>query len=230
MNIEITSNAFARVHQKLNIIFLHVKNVDNQSKIEESSHLLHDIDRALRLIFHKETIKNHMLIAPWSVAQQEFGKDAKHYQTSVEHLLKDVLRGKNLLAKNTLTNLVQFVSLKYIVPVAVDDCAAIKGNLHFAVASGKKKIGILHSLKSGELYYSDDQSVLGAKLDFWKNSKTIPTPKTKEALIHLEILPPITIEMQKEIVSELKSLVEDFCHAKVKVFFLNKQKRKIKIE
>lgn len=229
MNIEIAPQVFARVHPKLNLIFLHVKNADNQSKVEESSHLLHDIDRALRLIFHKETIKNHMLIAPWSVAQQEFGKDANHYQTSVEHLLKDVLRGKNLLAKNTLTNLVQFVSLKYIVPVAVDDCAAIKGNLHFTIASGRKKTGILHHLKSGELYYSDDENVLGTKLDFWKNPKTVPTPKTTKALIHLEILPPITRDMQKEIVSELKSLVEDFCSAKVKVFVLNKKKRKIKI-
>ncbi len=229
MNIEITSDVFSRVHPKLNIVFLHLKNVDNSSKCQEAGHLLHDIDDALRLIFHKETIKNHMLIAPWSVAQQEFGKDAKQYHTSVEHLLKDVLRGKNLLAKNTLTNLVQFISLKYIVPVAVDDCATINGNLHFTTASGKRKIGILRSLKKGEVYYHDDQNILGAKLDFWKNSKTIPTVKTREALIHLELLPPITTEMQKEIVSELKALVEDFCHAKVNVFVLNQKKRKIKI-
>ena len=229
MNIEIASEVFARVHPKLNIVFLHVRKADNSAKSEEAGDLLEDVEEALRLIFHKETIKNHMFIAPWSVAQQEFGKDAKHYQTSVEHLLKDVLQGKNMITKNTLTNLVRFISLKYIVPLAVDDCAAITGNIQFAVTSGKKKTGVLSTLKSGEVYYHDDQNILGAKLDFWKNSKTLPTSDTTEALIHLEILPPITKYIQKEIVSELKSLVEDFCNAKVKVFVLNQNKRKIKI-
>ncbi len=229
MNIEITPEVFARVHPKLNIVFLHITKADNSRKSEEAGHLLHDIDDALRLVFHKETLKNHMFIAPWSVAQQEFGKDATHYHTSVEHLLKDVLQGKNMLANNTLTNLVRFISLKYIVPIAVDDCAAIIGNLYFTTATAKKKTGILRSLKPGEVYYHDDQKIIGAKLDFWKNSKTLPNPKTTEALIHLEVLPPITKKMQEEIVSELKSLVEDFCNAKVKVFILNQKKRKIKV-
>lgn len=233
--ISIGPKVFTRLHPKLEIIFLSVEQADNRSKAQESAHLLKEVEKAIRLIFHKESIKNQMLIAPWSVAQREFGTEAKHYQTSVEHLIKDVLQGKNLETQTTITNLVRYISLKYLIPLAVDDCAKIKGNMQFDVVSGRKKTGSFHGrnfqrMKKGDVYYHDDIQVLGAKLDFWKNSKTLPTPETSEALIHLELLPPITKDMQKEIVSELKSLVEDFCNAKVKVFVLNQKKRKIKIK
>lgn len=229
--ISIGPKVFTRLHPKLEIIFFSVEQADNRSKAQESAHLLKEVEKAIRLTFHKESIKSHLLIAPWSVAQQEFGEEAKHYQTSVEHLIKDVLQGKNLETQTAITNLVRYISLKYLIPLAVDDWKKINGNLQFDVVSGRKKTDSLHrwnvhyKLKKGDVYYHDDNQVLGAKLDFWKNVQTLPTPETNEALIHLEILPPIQKEMEKRIVEEMTSLIETFCKGKVKVYTLNKRKR-----
>ncbi len=233
--VSISPEVFTRLHPQLKIIFLLVKQADNRSKARESAHLLQEVEKVIRLTFHQESIKNQMLIAPWSVAQREFGTEAKHYQTSVEHLIKDVLQGKNLETQTAITNLVRYISLKYLIPLAVDDCAKIKGNLQFDVVSGRKKTGSFHGrnfqrMKKGDVYYHDDTQVLGAKLDFWKNSKTLPTPETSEALIHLEILPPVKREMVKEIVEEMTSLIETFCNGNVKVYVLNKKKRSVTVK
>ncbi|MBI4152548.1 hypothetical protein HY495_02450 [Candidatus Woesearchaeota archaeon] len=230
MKMTITPAVFSRLHPKLNLIFLHVTQMDNQSKAEEAAHLLKEVEKVIRLTFHRETIKNKMLLAPWSVAQREFGEGARHYQTSVEHLIKDVQHGKELATRTTITNLVRYVSLKYLVPLAVDDRSKIEGDLQFDVASGKKRTGLFRSLKKGDVYYHDAARVLGAKLNYWKSPKTLPTPETKEVLVHLDILPPVSKELQKKIVSELTSLIENFCNGRVVIDQLNRAKKSVVVK
>ena len=40
---------------------------------------------------HKETLKNHHFISPWTTLQDGFGKEAKHYHTAVERLIKKIM-------------------------------------------------------------------------------------------------------------------------------------------
>ena len=226
LKIEISPAVFQAVHPQLSIVVILARHLDNSTKLIPSQHLLGEVENVTRMTFNKETMKNHHLIAPWAVVQEEFGKEARHYRTSVEHLLQDVLRHKNLSTKTTLLNLVRYLSLKYIVPAAVDDAATIEGNLLFTVATGKAKASLFHRVKKGELYYRDEKKILGAKLDYWKNATTAPTPTTKDALIHLEILPPITKEVRDRIVGEFVSLIETFCGGTAKIVILNQKKMK----
>ncbi|MBI4151424.1 hypothetical protein HY496_00510 [Candidatus Woesearchaeota archaeon] len=230
MNISIAPPVFARLHPTFTLILLHARDLDNRSKVEESIHLLKEVENVIRLTFNRETLKNHMLLSPWNVAQQEFGKDARHYQTSVEHLIQQVLRGKEVSTKTTITNLVRYLSLKHILPLAADDIHALKGDIQFDVVQGKTKIGFLRRLKKGDVYYRDAARILGAKLDYWKNQKTTPTPDTKEVLIHLEILPPVSKKQQERVIGELQSLIETFCNGKVKTYALHRTKKKVVVK
>ena len=134
------------------------------------------------------------------------------------------------MTKTTITNLVRYVSLKYLVPLAVDDPSKIEGDLQFDVVSGKKRTGLFHSLKKGDVYYHDTARIIGAKLEYWKSPKTLPAPETKEALIHLDLLPPITKEMERKIVSQLTSLIETFCNGKVSVYTLNRAMKSVTLK
>ena len=73
MKISINKKVFSRFHSKFKVAFILVKNIDNNSKLRESLHLLEEAEQLIRLSFNKETVKNHHLMAPWSVAQEEFG-------------------------------------------------------------------------------------------------------------------------------------------------------------
>ena len=223
MKIKIKKEVFKKFPD-IKIAFILTENVDNKKKLKESIHLLQEMEQLIRLTFNKETIKNHYLIAPWAVAQQEFGKNAKHHHTSVERLLKNVLAQKSITTKDVITNLLRYLALKHIVPLGVDDYQKINGDLTFSLSSGKEKVDALRNIKKGALYYKDKKNVLGTKLDFWKSNKTALNKKSTSALIHFDILPPINKKKLNELVKETKELVTSFCGGKVEVVVLDKTK------
>ncbi|PIN76735.1 hypothetical protein COV17_01365 [Candidatus Woesearchaeota archaeon CG10_big_fil_rev_8_21_14_0_10_36_11] len=229
MKISLTKDIFTAFNPKFALVCILVKKMDNKQKIEESKHLLAEAENLVHFTFHKETIKNHHMISPWAVAQEEFGKSAMHYHTSVEKLLKKVLRTKSVATKNVLENVLSYIALKHIVPFGFDDLDKFIGDITFSVATGKEKKGVLRLLQKGELYYRDEKAVLGTKLDYWKSTRTSLHPKTTTALIHIDVLPPITQKAMKLLIKETTELVESFTGGKTKVFVLDKNKKTITV-
>lgn len=228
MDIHIKKEVFHR-YPNLKIAFIAVTDIDNRTKLKESKHLLNEAEKLVRLTFNKETVKSHHLISPWKVIRQEFGSKARHYNTSVERLLEKVLSGKSVAAKDTLTNLVQYLALKNVVPFAVDDLKKINKEFTFSIVTGKEKKKLLPDLTEGIFYCHDSKTVLGTKLDYWKNSKTALTSKSTSALIHLEALPPLTTKKIKEITTEAENLILSFCGGTAETFILDKKTNKKKI-
>ena len=223
MKIALDKEIFVKYPQ-LKVGFIYAWGIDNRTNLKESIHLLRDVEDAVRLSFHKETVKNHYLISPWAVAQEEFGKEAKHYQTSVEKVLQKVLQRKKIAATNVVTNILNYIALKHIIPIGVDDTAEVQGDITFSVATGKEKKGVLQKLKQGELYYHDEKGILGTKLDYWKNTRTKLIPTSVFGLVHLEALPPLTPKKVQAILKETTDLIQSFCGGKTKVLILDKKK------
>ena len=92
MNISIKKGVFSKFNPKLKIVFILAENVDNVTKVKEAKHLLKEVENLISLTFHKDNVKNHNLISPWKVAQEAFGKEARHYNTSVERLIKKIMK------------------------------------------------------------------------------------------------------------------------------------------
>lgn len=224
MKITLNKEIFKSLNSQFRVAFILLENVDNQITNHEAQHLLKETIQYTKLTFHKDTYKNHNLILPWKIAQQEFGPKAIHYHTSLENLMQRIFHNKKIPQDNTITTLANYLSLKYLIPIGVDDISKIDKTITFKIASGKEKINFLTSLKPGTLYYKDNTHILGTKLDFWKNNKTKPTKKTTSALIHIEALPPITNAKLKEIIEETNSLLKTFCHAKAKIIILDRRK------
>ncbi len=227
MKITVNKRVFNRF-PKFRVAFILVENIKG-SKNKEVDHLLQEIKKIVRLSFNKDTVKTHQLISPWTVAQQEFGKKARHYQTSAEKLIKRVLQNKSIVAKHSLVNILKYLSLKYIVPFGVDDLDKVQGNIKFSLAAGKEKIKIVSKVKKGDLVYADKKGLLGAKLDYWKSPRTKLGKKTERALVHIDALPPISNKQLKDYVEETKGLINSFYGAKTKAFILSKKKNEIKI-
>ncbi len=228
MKLSITASAFTVLNPQLKIAFIIAKDLDCKRKLTESRHLLAEAEKLIHLTFNKDTYKSHHLISPWNVARQEFGSAAKHYHTSVEKLLKDVLAKKKIHSSNTLTNLLRYLALKHIVPFGADDLDKVTGDITFTVASSLKKSSAV-KLKKGELYYHDSKQILGAKLDYWKNPATAVTPTTTSALIHFEFLPPLTGKKLKIITKEAVELIETFCGGKARVVTVDKKRKAVSI-
>jgi len=226
MKISIDKEVF-KILPKLRLGFILAEDIDNKSNLQKTTHLLNETTKLTKLIFHKDTLKNHDLIQSWEVAKADFGKKAKHYHTSVERLIQDVLKGKKVTSNNTISNIISYLSLKYIMPFSADDLYRIDKKMTFKIASGKERIKLLKNLEKGEIYYKDNSNILGTKMDYWKSSKASLTPYSAHALIHFEFLPPITKEKETQILAEAKNLIQGSCGGKVTSFVLSKAKSEI---
>lgn len=214
MKITIEPEVFKRFHPQLKVAFILAEGIDNKSKAAKANHLLAEMQKVILLTFNKDTAKSHLLVAPWNVAKEEFGRKAKHYHTSVELLLQKVLDKQKLQTKDTVTALLHYLALKHIVPFGADDRAKLNGDITFEI-------------KKGDLCYRDDKKTLGKKLDYWKNTKTGLKATSESALIHFEFLPPVSPAKQREILAEAVDLIQAFCGRKVKVVVLDKKKNSV---
>ncbi len=221
MKVSISSRVFTHFNPQFNLALLLITGIDNIAKLSDSLHVLHDVEQSIRLTFHKDTIQTHHLISPWNIITQKLVPGAKHYHTQVELLLKKVLARKSIKRKDTVGNLIQYVSLRHIVPISADDVDLLHGDLIFAISRGGKG-------KKGNLYYHDQKRVLGKKLDYWKSSKTAVSAKTTSALIHIEAIPPVSAGDLKNISLELGNLITGFCGGKVKRVILGRKKSWVK--
>jgi len=224
VKVSVSSEVFRKFNPDLKIALIYIQDFNPKENLLESQHLLGEGEELVKLEFHPDTLKNHELISPWAAAQQEFGKEAQHYHTSIERLLRQVLNHKSISTKDTLTNLLHYLSLKYVVPIGVDDAQKINGELHFGIAQGKERAGLLALVKKGAFYYHDQKGVLGTKFDYWKGSRTEVTPKTTSALIHVEAVPPLGSKELNLLLTEIKALIISFCGGKIKVVVLDKKK------
>jgi|SRR3989344_923304 len=214
MKITIKPEVFKKLHPQLKIGFISATGIDNKSKAAKANHLLAEMQKVVLLTFNKDTFKSHNLISPWDAAKAEFGKKAKHYNTSVEVLLQKVLSKQNIKTKDTVTALLRYLALKHIVPFGADDPTLLKGDLTFEIAEK-------------DLCYRDAKKIIGKKLDYWRNAKSAVKPSSKSALAHFEFLPPVSIQKQREILAEAADLIQGFCGGKVKVEVLDKKKNSV---
>ena len=112
---------------KLGILVLN--DINNTTASEELSRLLRGTQEAVRQNLVGITLSQHPHVASWREAYRAFGVKAKDYPSSIENLLKRVLKGENLRSINPLVDLYNVVSLKYIVPVGGEDIDRLKGDM-----------------------------------------------------------------------------------------------------
>jgi DNA/RNA-binding domain of Phe-tRNA-synthetase-like protein len=226
MKLAITPKVFTKYPQ-LRVGFLLATNIDNVAKKKEAEHLLKDATRYLHLTFNKETAHNHHLLSPWNSARAHLGKKAHHYHTSVERLLRKVLKKQSVTGTNVVTSLTNYLSLKHVLPISADNYHKIDRQFSYMLASGREKISMVKTLKKGALYHKDTSSVLGTQLDYWKSPKMKLSPSSTAVLIHIPTLPPVRASDLNAVMKETATLIQSFCGGDVDMVVLHKRKKEV---
>ena len=227
MKVEIDKKVFSSFNQKFMVGVIRCAGIDNSGSPADIHEMLRDIEELIRVNFTPITIKTHNLITAWQAAVAHFGEKAKHYQSNVERMMKLVLDGEDIKSVNKLHDLCNFISLKYLVPMGVNDSKKISGNLRFVIASGKEKFHAdkeATGVEAGELILRGNAEVLSRKLDYRQSPKAAVSEKTKNAVVHIEAVPPVSEEKLRNITEELAGLIRIFCGGKIKRAVLSKKK------
>ncbi len=214
-------------YQGLNIGIIVARDIDNSKTESELAGLTRTQEQRIRAEFTVETLNELPNINVWRKTYSSFGAKPKDHKSSVENIYRVVLNGINLKSINTLVDAYNFISLKHMLPVGGEDLAKIEGDIHLTFAGESEPAVLLLGDKDPrpphveEVVYKDDISAICRRWNWREADRTKLMENTKNCVLVIEGLPPITRKQVESATNELKDLVEKYCRAKTTAVILD---------
>lgn len=201
--------------------------IDNSGENPEITGLLRQIEKKIRHELGGVDVATHPHIVPWRQAYQQFGSKPRDFRCSIEALLRVVLRGSEIRKINKLVDLYNYASLKYILPVGAEDLDKMEGDLILGYAKGDEEYTPLDEEENdppqkGEVIYRDNRGVICRRWNWREGDRTKITEETKNAIVVIESLSPIPVDLMKKALNELAKLIKKYCGGEVKILILDK--------
>lgn len=225
MKLTISSKIFKKF-PKLNVGIIIAKKINNTGSDEKIYHLLEEVAKLIKLDFIPTDLAKHPLISPWRTAYSEFGAKPSKYNSSVEALMRRILKGETIPRINKAVDIYNYLSLKHLIPMGADDLDKVDGDITLALADGGEIFIPLNSTEvehpeKGEVIYRDHRNVLCRRWNWRDCDKTKILEQTKNAIFYVEGLPPITKDKLKQVCEELVTLITTFCEGEVSYHILD---------
>lgn len=176
-------------------------------------------------------ITEHPHIAPWREAYRSFGAKPKDHPSSIENLVRRVLKGRSLPSINPLVDLYNTLSLRRLVPAGGEDLDRIVGDVRLAFATDQEApVRLLGDAEEraphpGEVIYKDDVGAICRRWNWKEADRTKLTPETRSAVLVIEGLPPVGRELVAKAVEELAALIRDHCGGRVGTAIVDRERR-----
>ena len=137
-----------------------------------------------------------------------------------------ILDGIELKHINLLVDIYNYISIKYTIPVGGDDSDKVDNGITLTLAKGDENFIPLNSKevkhpKEGEVVYRDDKEILCRRWNWRECDKSKMSAETKNAVLVVEGLPPVSKDVVSTIITELGLLIEKFCGGEIKTLILD---------
>ncbi|HEV8581085.1 MAG TPA: phenylalanine--tRNA ligase beta subunit-related protein [Thermoanaerobaculia bacterium] len=175
-------------------------------------------------------ITEHPHIAPWREAYRKFGAKPKDHPSSIENLVRRVLKGQPLPSINPLVDLYNTVSLRHLVPAGGEDLDGIEGDVLLTLATENEPAVLLlgeaepRPPKPGEVIYRDDAGAICRRWNWKEADRTKLTAATRNAVLVIEGLPPVGPDLVRRACEELAVLVHENCGGEVAVTIVDRDR------
>jgi DNA/RNA-binding domain of Phe-tRNA-synthetase-like protein len=188
------------------------EDLDNTHLSKEIDDLLIQAIGEMKKNFIGDKAQEHPRIKPWRAALSKLGISGSKFQSSIESMARRALKGDPFPKINSLVDLYNSVSLKFLVPMGGHDLDTIEGNIYLQFAEGWETFtpmggGETIMVPKGELVYRDDREVLTRNWVWRQCEKDKATEKTKNIFIPIDVLGEVGRERADEIVIELSQLI-----------------------
>lgn len=171
---------------------IHATGLRNDPTPSRLAAALADEASAVRARIGETPLSELPALAAWRKVFRGFGVDPTQYRSAAEALLRRLTKQGDLPSIGTLVDLANLVSIRYALPVAVFDTAAISGGLTVRFASGEEPWADLGSSETahpepGEVIFADDAGIVHARRWCWRQSAgSAARPETTEVLLTVE--------------------------------------------
>jgi arginyl-tRNA synthetase len=221
--------------QNLKIGVITAKNIDNSRRISAIESLLRGVSVQREREYAKKSIGEDPRILRWREAYARFGAKPSKYPSSIEALLKRVIEGKDIPHINSLVDLYNHISLKYVIPVGGENMDKFYDDIRLTYAKGGECFRPINTVdikqvKPGEIVYKDKGGVIVRRWNYREAERTKITDDTTNSLIVLEDLNDMSIEEFETMLYEFQDLIERYLGGDVAVYILNEDTNELDLE
>lgn len=217
---------------KLGVVI--ARQIDNAGSADEISELIRKKEREIRENYSTETLSREPKIDSWRKAYSTFGAKPKKYKSSVESLYRMILKGVDLRPINKIVDIYNYISIKHMLPAGGDDRSKVDGDIILRFARGDEPFTALNSgetetVKEGEVVYADEKEVLCRRWNWRECDKTKMTEETRDVVLVIEGLPPVTEQEIAGILDDFKQLIIKCCGGEAETVVLDQDIRETEI-
>jgi DNA/RNA-binding domain of Phe-tRNA-synthetase-like protein len=199
--------------------------VHNGSSPDGLVEMLRQAEESVRGRLTIETVAVEPRIAAWREAYRKFGAKPGDFRSSVEAMVRRALRGDPLPAINTLVDIGNILSLRFLMPVGGHAIDGLKGDISLRLATGEEEFvpfgmtEMEHPLP-GEVIFAEGNTVLTRRWTWRQGNHTLTLPETTAIEFNVDGLPPVTPGEVEQACAEVVDLVGRFCQGRLRTEML----------
>jgi DNA/RNA-binding domain of Phe-tRNA-synthetase-like protein len=208
--------------------------VTNGPSPEELVRLLRDAEQKVRERPDLEQLTEDPHIKAWREAYRSFGAKPSEYRSSIEAMVRRVLRGDALPSINALVDIGNVISLSHLLSAGSHAIDVLAGDIELRFAAGHEVFVPFGSDKPehplpGEVVFVEGDAVLTRRWTWRQANHTLTLPETAAIEFNVDGLPPVTAEEVMTACRELADLVQRFCGGTGRIALLTEADPKISL-
>lgn len=234
MNLRIEPGIFEQYPEViLGVAVVH--GINNTGCDGEITSLLREGEKTALESLGDTLIVEHPFIVPWREAYRKFGAKPKDYPSSIENLMRRIVKGEEVRHINKLVDIYNVISLKHFVPVGGEDVDKMDGDVLLTIAKENEEPVVLLGEKEArppypkEVIYKDNKGTICRRWNWKEVDRTKLTEETKNCFIVIESLPPVDKDKVEKAISELTELIMKYCGGEVTTTILDKANPQVQL-
>jgi len=192
------------------------RGVRNHPSPEALVQMLREAEASVRGRLKIEGLAESPRIKSWREAYRTFGAKPSEFRSSIEALVRRVLRGDFLPSINALVDIGNVVSLRHLVPAGGHAIDVLTGDIALRPATGREEFTPFGSDKMehplpGEVIFAEGDAVLTRRWTWRQANHTLTRLETRAIEFNVDGLPPVTPAEVEQACGEIIDLLGLFC-------------------
>jgi len=190
-------------------------NLDNSGSVPELAEMLRDAEKQVRGSVIG-SVGEHPSVAPWRNAYRAFGAKPAEHRSSIESLLRRVLKPDSLPVINPLVDIGTIASLHNLMPAGVHPVRQPDARIQLRFAKAGDTFRAVEELPpeavpSGEVVLADQAEILTRRWTWRQAATTRTLPTSRSVFFNVDGLPLAGAGRVEEALEEIQALVSRFC-------------------
>ncbi|NLJ33936.1 MAG: hypothetical protein GX349_05035 [Firmicutes bacterium] len=202
------------------------RNVNNEGE----SAVLRELLMAQVEATHRElagsNVRHHPRIAAWREAFRKLDYNPNRFPPSIEALAKRIAKRAQFPSINKVVDLVNSLSLKYVLPMGAHDLDKIEGDMQVRFTNGGEVFTPFggeerERVEAGEVVYTDDEEICTRRWVWRQGERSKVEPASKTILFPIDGFYGVSEEEVRAAREELAALLTEHTGAQVSTYWLD---------